>query len=80
MPVCLMSRDAVFSAGWYRQDVDFSGYFPLPNVKYFDIENVLPGRYVAFGCGGGKGLYTTTAEVNVTTHVEFIYLRLVHKN
>lgn len=64
---------------WYTQTVDFSGLFPLPSVKYFRADNVLPGRYVAFASVQDRGWFTTKADVRVDGHTGFITLHLVHK-
>jgi len=64
---------------WYSQAVDFHSRFPLPKVKYFDFENVLPGRYIVYISAYGQGWYTRKKEVLVTTHMKFISLQLIHK-
>jgi hypothetical protein len=64
----------------YNQPIDFRGSLPLPKVKYFEIENVLPGRYIAYVTVLGKGWYTKKEEVDVTTHMKFISLQLEHIN
>jgi hypothetical protein len=64
----------------HSQPIDFQGSFPLPKVKYFDIENVPPGRYIAYVSVLGQGWYTKKEEVNVTTHIKFISLQLEHMN
>ena len=64
---------------WYQQRVDFQSSLPLPKVKYFNFENVIPGRYIAFASVYGQGWYTKTVEVNVTTHMKLISMELVHK-
>jgi hypothetical protein len=77
--VVLISLDGgPFPAG-YSKPIDFQSYFPLPKVKYFDFENVLPGRYMAYVSVLGQGWYTQKEEVSVTTHMKFISLQLVHK-
>jgi len=63
----------------YSQPIDFQSSFPLPKVKYFDFENVLPGRYVAYVSVLGQGWFTKKEEVSVTAHMKFISLELLHK-
>lgn len=63
---------------WYQQTIDFQGYFPFPKIKYFNFENVVPGRYIAYASVSGEGWFTKTAEVTVN-HMKFISLELVHK-
>jgi len=58
---------------------DFQSSFPLPKVKYFDFENVLPGHYIAYVSVLGEGWHTKKEELSVTTHMKFIFLELVHK-
>jgi hypothetical protein len=55
----------------HSQPIDFQGSFPLPKVKYFDIENVLPGRYIAYVSVLGQGWYTKKEEVNVTMRMKW---------
>jgi hypothetical protein len=63
----------------YSQSIDFQSSYPVPKVKYFDFENVLPGRYIAYvSVVSGQGWYANKEEVNVTTHMKFISLRLIH--
>ena len=64
---------------WRRQAVDFRGSLPLPSVKYFHFENVLPGSYLACALVDGRGWWTKVLDVNVTTHAKFILLELKHK-
>ena len=63
----------------HTQEIDFSGNFPLPKIRFFKIENVIPGRYFAYASYFGKGWFTRKVEVNVTDHTKFISLELVHK-
>ena len=50
----------------------------LPKTAYFKISNVVPGRYAA--CAWGPtGWRSKKVEVNVTSHMKFIELELVHK-
>lgn len=64
----------------YSQPIEFQDSLPLPKVKYFVIENVLPGRYIAYMTVLGEGWYTKKEEVDVTTHMKFISLQLEHMN
>lgn len=63
----------------YSQSIDFQGSFPLPKTRYFHFEDVLPGRYAAYVSVLGQGWFTRKVEVNVTTHMKFISVELVHK-
>lgn len=64
----------------YSEQINLQSRFPLPRVKYFDFEHVLPGRYVAYIFLEFAGeLYIKKTEVNVTTRSKFISLQLVHK-
>ena len=63
----------------YSLPINFESAFPRLRVKYFDFENVLPGRYLAYVSVFGQGWYTKKEEVNVTTHMKFISLQLVHQ-
>jgi hypothetical protein len=77
--LALVNLDEITYQTWYIQTIQFQGSFPLPNVKYFNFENVLPGRYVAYASVLGQGWYMKKEEVNVTTHMKFISLELLHK-
>ena len=77
--VALVNLDGCPYPAGYSQAIDFQSSFPLPKVKYFDFENVLPGRYMTYVSVLGQGWYTKKEEVNVTTHMKFISLQLVHK-
>jgi len=77
--VVLINVDEFPFQPWYMKAIDFSGSFPLPKVKYVNFENVLPGRYVAYISGLGPGWLTKKVEVNVSAHMKFIDLELVHK-
>jgi hypothetical protein len=64
---------------WYFREVNFQGAFPLPKVKYFTFDDVLPGQYVAHICYRvGSDWFTKKVDVSVTTHMKFIFLDLVH--
>jgi hypothetical protein len=77
--LALVNLDEIAYQTSYTQTVHFGGSFPLPNVKYFNFENVLPGRYAAYASVLGQGWYMKKAEVNVTTHMKFISLELLYK-
>src|SRR5439155_563017 len=74
-PVAEVNREGKF---WRRQAVDLRGSFPLPKVKYFAFENVLPGRYIACAFVYGGGWFTKIVDVNVTNHQKLIFLELKH--
>jgi hypothetical protein len=75
----LISLDGAPYSGWYRQQVDFQRTFLFSKLKYFDLEDVLPGRYLAFVSVDGRDWFTYKDEVNVTDHMEFVSLRLEHE-
>jgi hypothetical protein len=76
--VRLISRDATLQT-CYSQEVNLLGSFPLPGLRYFKFKNVLPGHYVAFASVQfDRRWLTRKVEVNVTTHMKFISLELVH--
>jgi hypothetical protein len=75
----LVSLDEITYQTPYIQNINFQGSFPLPKVKYFNFENVLPGRYLAYASVLGQGWYTKKVEVTVTTHMKFIALELLRK-
>jgi len=77
--VALVNLDGSPYPAGYSQAIDFQRSFPLPKVKYFDFENVLPGRYMAYVSVLGQGWYMKKEEVSVTTHMKFISLQLVYK-
>jgi hypothetical protein len=77
--IALVSLDGGPYPAGYSQSIDFQSSFPLPKVKYFDFENVLPGHYIAYVSVLGEGWYTKKEELSVTTHMKFIFLELVHK-
>ena len=77
--VVLVSVDGFPFQTWYMKTIDFRGSFPLPKVKYFNLENVLPGRYIAYVSGLGQGWFTRKVEVSVSTHMKFVSLELTHK-
>jgi hypothetical protein len=64
---------------WYQRTIDFEGFFPFPKIKYFNFENVVPGRYIAYASVSGQGWFTKTVEVTVSTRAKFISLELVHR-
>jgi hypothetical protein len=77
--VGLVNLDAVPFPGGQSQRIDFEDSSAFPKVKYFDLENVLPGRYTVLVFGPGRGWYTRKEEVVVTNHMKFISLELVHQ-
>lgn len=77
--VALVNLDGSPDPAGYSQAIDFQSSFPLPKVKYFDFESVLPGRYMAYVSVLGQGWYMKKEEVSVTTHMKFISLQLVYK-
>jgi hypothetical protein len=70
--------DGVLPAA-YSQPIDFQSSYPIPKVKYFVFENVLPGRYIVYISVLGQVWYTKKEEVSVTTHMKFISLQLEHR-
>jgi len=62
----------------YSRSIDFQSPYPLPEVKYFDFENVLMGRYVAYVSVFGQGWHTNKQVIDVTNHMKFISLHLQH--
>jgi hypothetical protein len=77
--VTLISSDGDIETR-HRQAIDFQGSFPLPKTRLFKFEKVVPGRYIAYVSVFGKGWLTKKVDVNVSTHMKFISLELVHKN
>src|SRR5258708_17110010 len=75
LSVALLSPDGRIR---YRQSVSFEGFLPLPKTKYFHLENVLPGHYIALVLAD-RGGYTKKQEVDVATHMKMISLVLLHK-
>lgn len=75
--VALISLDGDRQA-WYTRAIDFQGSLPLPKVRFFSFENVVPSHYVAYVSFAGQGWQTRKVEVNVTTHRKFISLELLH--
>jgi hypothetical protein len=63
----------------YNQLIDFQSPFPFLKTKYFNFENVLPGRYIAYVSVLGHGWYMKKQEMTVTTHSKFIFLQLEHR-
>jgi hypothetical protein len=60
---------------WYTEKATFL----LPKVAYFKFENIVPGHYAACVLVPGPGWMTRKADVNVSSHMKFISLELVHK-
>ncbi len=77
--VTLVSLDGDSFLAQHQQRIDFEGSSALPKVKYFQFENVLPGRYTAYVFVVGRGWYTKKEEVSVTTHMKFVSLELFHQ-
>lgn len=77
--VMLISLDGVPPGVWYVQPVNFGKWFPLPRTKYFNFEGVLPGRYLAYASVPLKGWLTKVVEIDVSNHMKFITLELIHK-
>jgi hypothetical protein len=65
---------------WGSQEVDFQNPLPLPKVKYFVFENILPGRYIAFASCFSSGQYTKIAHLQVTSNGKLIFLELKDRN
>ncbi len=64
---------------WHRQAIDFQGLFPVWKARFFKFENLVPGRYIAYASVSGEGWVTKKVDVDVSTHMKFISLELVHK-
>jgi hypothetical protein len=77
--LALVSLDEITYQTSYIQTIDFQGSFPLPKVKFFNFENVLPGRYVVYASVLGQDWYMKKVVVSVTTHMKFISLELLHR-
>ena len=79
--VTLVSRDG---AEWFSGSVAFTGFWPAPGLKYFAIENVPPGRYVAYVTLENvtfdriQDWTTKVVDVEVTGHSKLIWLELTH--
>ena len=78
--VTLINAEGLPFPSPYVEAIDFKSFRPLPRVKYFHFDNVLPGRYIALVSGPGPGWFTRKVDVIVSTHMKFISLELVHKN
>lgn len=77
--VVLIGSDGPLWETWGHETVDFRDSFPLPKVKYFHFDDVLPGRYAACAFVDGRGWFTSKVDVTVTSHMKFIFLQLVRK-
>jgi hypothetical protein len=77
--ITLLNLDDLSIYNRHIQPIDFQGSFPLPNTRYFHFDDVLPGHYAALVSVLGRGWLTRKVEVNVTTHMKFISLELIHK-
>ena len=75
----LVRSDGGSREAWYSQSADFDSFFPLPRVKYFAFDDVLPGDYIAFASVDGEGWFTKKVEVRVRTHTKLIFIELMHK-
>jgi hypothetical protein len=75
----LVSLDAVAFPIVRRLNIDFEGSSALPKIKYFHFENVPPGRYTAYISMLGKEWHTRKKEIDVTDHMKFISLELMHQ-
>jgi hypothetical protein len=75
----LVNLDTVSFPVARRLNLDFESSSALPKIKYFHFENVPPGRYTAYVSMLGQGWHTKKEEVNVTDHMKFISLELVHQ-
>jgi len=75
----LVRSDGAPQQAWHAQWIDFKGMFPLPKVKYFRFENVLPGQYVAYVSVPQQGWLTKVVHVEVKTGDKFIVLELDHR-
>lgn len=75
----LVNLDAVAFPITRRLNIDFEGSSALPKIKYFHFENVPPGRYTAYVSMLGKGWHTMKEEIDVTDHMKFISLELMHQ-
>jgi hypothetical protein len=75
----LVNLDAVAFPIVRRLNIDFEGSSALPKIKYFHFENVPPGRYTAYISMLGQGWHTRKEEINVTNHMKFVSLELVHQ-
>lgn len=66
---------------WRSETIELQGWTAIRGVKYFSIDNVLPGRYVPILSVDppNAGWSTPKQEVDVTNHSKFISLKLVHK-
>jgi len=59
---------------WFSETATFF----LPKTAYFKFRHVPPGHYVAYVSVPAQGWMTRKVEVDVTTHMKFISLDIVH--
>lgn len=66
---------------WRSETIDLESWPAIRGVKYFSIDNVLPGRYVPILSVDplNAGWFTPKQEVVVANHSKFLALQLVHK-
>jgi len=74
--VNLMNADGASANIWHRIQLDLHGFLP----HTFTLDNVQPGRYIAYVSGAGQGWSTSKTDVIVTNHMKFIFLKLVHSD
>ncbi len=60
---------------WFSADAKFI----LPKTAYFKIDNVVPGHYFAWVLMPGQDWMARKVEFDVTNHMKFISLDVVHK-
>jgi hypothetical protein len=77
----LIGLDGAPSDVWRRQTIALEGWTMIGGVKYFSIDNVLPGRYVPILTTDllNVGWSMPKQEVDVTNHSKLISLKLVQK-
>lgn len=76
--VRLMSVEGEPLHDGYDQEIDLGGRLPLPNLKYFSFNNVLPGRYlISIGVNREGWSYKKT-EIDVASTPRFVFLELKH--
>jgi hypothetical protein len=76
--IALISLDGGYETS-YRQTIDFQGFSLLPKTRFFNFDNVVPSRYVAYASVDSQGWLTKKVEVTVSSHMKFLSLELVHK-
>ena len=78
--IALIRADGLMYPSPYVESVDFRSDLPLPRIKYFQFEHVLPGKYIALASVDSSGWFMKKVEVTVATHMKFISLELIRKN